>query len=494
MKKTITIIFAAIMSCIMATAQNSYYYYNGGKKLLTESRQQVVTISPLTGLSVSPPAGLSLIKSVSDSRSRINVYKIGPAQTVAQVKAAAQEVPGRAKILSCYVSESGLELAPTGYVYVKLKSANDYQTLKSEAEKRGMEIVEQNKFMPLWYTLRVKDAGKTAPVDAANALYETGLFESSSPDFHFDALEFSYDPDISSQWGLYNSQYEGMDISISSAWNYATGNGIKIAIVDEGVELTHQDLAANIYHLSYDTETGTSPSQVYGDHGTHCAGIAAAVRNNGIQIAGVAPDAKIMPTSTDFSSSKGVSDLADGINWAWMNGADVISCSWNSSESDIIKEAIDNAVTRGRSGKGCVFVKSAGNTYGAISFPGDYRKEVLAVANMTVSGTLNISSAYGDNQFVTAPGTDILSTVLNNATAKMSGTSMAAPHVAGVAALILERNPRLTAEKVREIIGKHAKKVGAFSYGTTKEFGSWNKYYGYGLVNAYEAVINTPRN
>ena len=472
MKKTITIIFAAIMSCIMATAQNSYYYYNGGKKLLTESRQQVVTISPLTGLSVSPPAGLSLIKSVSDSRSRINVYKIGPAQTVAQVKAAAQEVPGRAKILSCYVSESGLELAPTGYVYVKLKSANDYQTLKSEAEKRGMEIVEQNKFMPLWYTLRVKDAGKTAPVDAANALYETGLFESSSPDFHFDALEFSYDPDISSQWGLYNSQYEGMDISISSAWNYATGNGIKIAIVDEGVELTHQDLAANIYHLSYDTETGTSPSQVYGDHGTHCAGIAAAVRNNGIQIAGVAPDAKIMPTSTDFSSSKGVSDLADGINWAWMNGADVISCSC----------------------KGCVFVKSAGNTYGAISFPGDYRKEVLAVANMTVSGTLNISSAYGDNQFVTAPGTDILSTVLNNATAKMSGTSMAAPHVAGVAALILERNPRLTAEKVREIIGKHAKKVGAFSYGTTKEFGSWNKYYGYGLVNAYEAVINTPRN
>lgn len=494
MKKTISIIFAAIISCIMATAQNSYYYYDGGKKQLTESSQQVVTISPLTAVVARPPVGLSLIKSVSDSRSRINVYKISPAQTVAQVKAAAQQEGGGAKILSCYVSESGLELAPTGYVYVKLKSANDYQTLKSKAEEHGMEIVEQNKFMPLWYTLRVKDTAETPPVDAANAMYETGLFESSSPDFHFDALEFSYDPDISSQWGLYNSQYEGMDISISPAWNYATGNGIKIAIVDEGVELTHQDLAANIYHLSYDTETGTSPSQVYGSHGTHCAGIAAAVRNNGIQIAGVAPDAKLMVTSTDLDNSTFMSKLADGINWAWMNGADVISCSWGCDENDLIKDAIDNAVTRGRDGKGCVFVKSAGNTYGAISFPGDYRKEVLAVGNMVVSGAIHLSSARGDNMFVAAPGTEIISTVLNNKIGEMSGTSMAAPHVAGVAALILERNPRLTAEKVREIIGEHAKKVGAFSYNTTKEFGTWNKYYGYGLVNAYESVINTPRN
>lgn len=96
--------------------------------------------------------------------------------------------------------------------------------------------------------------------------------------------------------------------------------------------------------------------------------------------------------------------------------------------------------------------------------------------------------------FITAPGTNILSTIPNNATAYKSGTSMAAPHVAGVAALILERNPKLSATKVREIMGKTAQKIGSYPYDTTKTYGTWNERYGYGLVDAYNAVINTPRN
>ncbi len=94
---------------------------------------------------------------------------------------------------------------------------------------------------------------------------------------------------------------------------------------------------------------------------------------------------------------------------------------------------------------------------------------------------------------VTAPGDNILSTVLNDQVAIMRGTSMAAPHVAGVAALVLERNPNLTATQVREILARSAKKVGNYEYDTVKEFGTWNERYGYGLIDAYNAVINTPR-
>jgi subtilisin family serine protease len=113
---------------------------------------------------------------------------------------------------------------------------------------------------------------------------------------------------------------------------------------------------------------------------------------------------------------------------------------------------------------------------------------------MTVNGTLHPTSAHGLNLFVTAPGTNILSTVPGNKVQKMSGTSMACPHVAGLVALILERNPSLTAKKVREIIAKNTKKVGNIPYSTNKTYGTWNEHYGYGLIDAYKAVLNTPRN
>ena len=329
-------------------------------------------------------------------------------------------------------------------------------------------------------------------------MFETHLFDAVSPDFIFDGLECSYDPDFGELWGLYNSEYLGTDMSICSAWNYATGQGIKIAIVDQGIELTHPDLSENCYILSYDTETSSSPSRVYGEHGTHCAGIAAAVRNNGIFTVGVAPDAKLISVSNSLSGAS-VSNLANGINWAWNNGADIISCSWWCNQSEMIEDAIDNALFLGRNHKGCIFVKSAGNRHAAtspegssISYPGDYRPEVLTVGAIKKTGVRANFSSTGPALDVVAPGVDIYSTVPNGGMAYKDGTSMATPHVAGLAALILERNPRLTGQQVRDIIEKTSKKVGSTSYNINKPNGTWNSYYGYGLVDAHQALLATP--
>jgi subtilisin family serine protease len=305
-------------------------------------------------------------------------------------------------------------------------------------------------------------------------------------------MEISYDPDIVNQWGLYNNEYEGMDISISNAWCYSSGKGVRIAIVDQGVDVNHIDLAKNIY-MSYDCSTRTSPTASYGNHGTHCAGIVAAVRNNGIQITGVAPDAKLMAAGVDFGQPNASTSLADGINWAWENGADIISCSWKSPDLDIIRNALDNAIDKGRNGRGCVVVKSAGNSSSEITFPGSYRKEVIAVANLTKSGVRSNSSCFGENLLVAAPGTNILSTINGDKIGYMSGTSMACPHVSGIAALILERNEDLSVLEVREILAKSTKKVGDKPYDTNKEFGTWNKWYGYGMIDACKAVLNTKR-
>jgi len=135
-------------------------------------------------------------------------------------------------------------------------------------------------------------------------------------------------------------------------------------------------LADNIYHLSYDAETETSPQILWRSHGTPCAGIVGAVQNNDIGISGVAPNCKLMSISIDLEAIVPVGTpptaplllqqkYARGINWAWQNKADVISCSWGSYlfQGTFIADAIDSAITYGRGGKGCVLVFASGNFY-----------------------------------------------------------------------------------------------------------------------------------
>lgn len=207
-------------------------------------------------------------------------------------------------------------------------------------------------------------------------------------------------------------------------------------------------------------------------------------------ITGVAPDAKLMSVSdnlglgleADFSHAR-------GIMWAWQNGADIISCSWKCYNIDgIVSEAITEALINGRNGKGCIVIKSAGNDAGYITDPGNV-PGVIAVGNIKPNGEIDSMSCYGSNLLVCAPGKNILSLKQGNDTITWSGTSAAAPFVSGIVALMLERNSELTVQQVREILAKTAIRLPTMPVGIKDEYGVWDDHHGYGLVNAYGAVL-----
>lgn len=494
----ISMLVAGYLSSIASTP---YYYCQGEKIPLTEvSDRMSVAVASSTPMSLS--SGYSVVREIKDNSFRIlvceddshNVSRSGAVSFKAKLKG----VSTAAMVSPCYKSENGDNIAITPYLNVKLKKAADYTLLEKAARENNLTIVSQDQFMPLWYILSVTTATNNTSLDIANKLYETGQFAEAIADFSSenDAL-CSYDPLVTQQWGLYNADYDDIDISICGAWSYATGRGIKIGILDQGVDINHIDLAQNIYPLSFDTESGTSPAKLYDSHGTHCAGIATAVRNNGIQVAGVAPDAKIVSISNSLASTPNSRlKRADGFVWAYKNGVDVISNSWGSSTKHAaIEEAIADAFKYGREGKGCVIVFAAGNSGNStfVSYPANCNDKILTVGALSPNGNISNFSQTGDKLDVVAPGVNVLSTIPNNETASWNGTSMACPHVAGLAALILERNPRLTVTQVNDIIEKNTKKVGPNSYNETRKNGTWNRSHGYGLIDAEKALINTPR-
>ena len=489
MKRLLIIIFTTI--AILSIYARDWYYHDGrGIQHLTIDSSTVVLYENTDS---KIPAHFEFEKSLGDNY--IKLYHVRLLKNRYNLSDNKQ-FPKELALMPCYRDAKGEQLIPTGGIDVMLKKQKDSCYLFELSKKLGLKVVDN--YMTYWYYLRLIPGNGLNSIDIANKLYSTGRFECAIPEFHTELFyEISYDARVHEQWALYNKNKTNKvsieyDISISEAWNFATGRGVKIAIIDDGVDTTHEDLSDNMLKkLSYDAESRTSPCKVYDEHGTFCAGIAAAVRNNGKFISGVAPDAKIMPVSIENGVNKSRT-IADGINWAWRHGADVISCSWGISKNqENVKKAIDSALTYGRNGKGCVVVKSAGNK-DTITFPGNL-PGVITVANITAKGTIGASCSKGDNMFIAAPGTDIISTLLDNRVGQMSGTSMAAAHVAGVAALILQRNPDLTADGVRSILAHSADTIGPYNYDTIKTYGPWNRYYGYGLVNAANAVKRTPR-
>jgi subtilisin family serine protease len=337
-----------------------------------------------------------------------------------------------------------------------------------------------------------------------------GLSRYVEPNMRSQISEVPNDPSWGQQWGL-------AKIEADYAWNTTVGDpSVVVAVIDTGVEWDHPDLAANIWNNTGEVVDGldndgngfvddvrgwdfvdTTASVAYGEdgtvrdnnpmdfqgHGTHCAGIVAAVTNNSIGIAGVCWNCKIMAVRAGYEGTDGNGhlendDAAQAIIYAVDNGANVISMSWGSySSSNLIYEAVRYAYD-----SGVVLVAAAGNSATSDEhYPAAY-DEVIAVTATDADDDPWWSDAthgtnFGDWVELAAPGVDIYSTVIGDSYANKTGTSMAAPHVAGVAALVLSAGAR--PDMVRQILRDTADDLGDSGF---------DNYYGYGRVNARKAV------
>ncbi len=333
------------------------------------------------------------------------------------------------------------------------------------------------------------------------------------------------------QWHLTGTLINGRRINAGVkadlAHRFSTGKKVVIAVIDDGVEIDHPEfkLPGKVVH-SRDIVTGSNdprPVSSYNNHGTACAGVAAA---SGKEASGVAPGAALMPVR--LSANLGSAAEAAAFKWAADHGADIISCSWGPEDGswsdpddpvhttmvdlpDSTRLAIDYAVSRGRNGKGCIITFAAGNGNEDCGYDGyaGYEK-VMAVAACNDRSRRSIYSDYGRNVWCCFPSSDFGYPPFNhpdpltpgifttdrlgragynpkgNYTDSFGGTSASCPGVAGTAALILSANPALTWTQVRNIIRETSDKID-ISGGEYDNEGH-SRFYGYGRINALKAV------
>lgn len=402
--------------------------------------------------------------------------------------------------------------------------------------KVSYTLIERDSIIPKFFYVTINK--NMDPFETSNLIYSTGNFVTVRPSFFFKIMFFGYEDNP-----LYNNQlylrpyieelylYKG--INVVNAWDITTGDpNIKIAVLDNGVRKTHQDFANNITGGFDATYTPLYGLNLEGDcvdwdtHGTQVAGIIGA-ENNSIGIVGIAHTSKILPIRMAVSYR----DYHNGdyTDWWYSNptyicrafqhcidkNVDVVNGSWGSATSSQIDYLLNEMATNGRNGKGMALVFAAGN-YPTSDFYLFVEPEDIYLGQRVFYPAINDNticvggidydgywSGYncGEGLDIVAPANYIQTTTipstLNPTHYRLSqGTSMAAPQVSAIIALMLSVNPELTYNQIKEILYTTTKKVPLMIEDQDPSFqnfpyGSWDITSGYGLINAHAAVFES---
>ena len=351
--------------------------------------------------------------------------------------------------------------------------------------------------------------------DRIKALLGTGRFDYVEPDYIRTIQAVPSDAAFANGalWGLRNTGQNGgvsgADIDVVRAWDLTTGStNVIVAVIDTGIRYTHTDLAAQMWrnpgeipgngidddHDGYvdnvfgiNAVTGSGDPMDVAGHGTHCAGTIGATSNGGGQHVGVAWQVRLMACKFLGPSGGATSDAIKCINFAVSKGARILSNSWGGGP---FEQCLLDAIAAARD-RGVLFVAAAGNggsdTQGdnndvVPTYPANYAIDnIISVAAIDRQDKLGTFSNYGSTSVhIGAPGVDILSAISASDTSYDSwpGTSMATPHVAGVAALVRARFPNITVAELRQRILLGAMPIPALR----------NKTITGGRLNAYNAV------
>ncbi|AHA74910.1 S8 family peptidase [Bacillus thuringiensis] len=391
-------------------------------------------------------------------------------------------------------------------VLVKFKDFNNLENLKQLQNHFSFEV--QNTF-PLTQIQLIKFHTDINMKELIQTLNKSPNIEYAEPNYIVSPAASSNDSYYNSLWGLKNigQNIQGsvgspnIDINVEEAWTKTEGSSnITIGIIDTGIDINHPDLKNNIWKNpdeipgdGIDNDNNGYIDDIYGwdfvnnnnsvydgtgdSHGTHVAGTIAAVKNNTIGVAGVAPQVKVM--SLKFLGTNGgtISNAIKAIEYAKNKGVKITNNSWGGGG---FSQALYDAIQQSNS----LFIAASGNNGTNADqtpmYPAAYSlSNILSVASITNKGSLSSFSNYGKTSVdVAAPGTDILSTLPNNSYGFYSGTSMATPHVSGVAALIQSAYPSYSPTEIKNKIMNNTSPLSTLT----------NKVLTGGLINAGKAL------
>ncbi len=385
------------------------------------------------------------------------------------------------------------------------------------AEPKLREVEEKSSYLRPFRYFEIENALEVNAYELRAALQQ-GRRE-AVVDVRFETMPLITPTAVVPNDTLFGQQWDMVQIDAPQGWDISTGdNSVVICVLDEGCDLTHPDLQYFGSGINLGTMGGDgSPT---GNHGTACAGIAAARFNNSAGVAGVAGDCLIMPLA--FQAWTDV-EVAAGINFAADNGAHVISMSfgWNAWDPAIIDPAIQHAFD-----EDLVMAVATHNHNAGITYPATNALVIAVGASDQADGRKNPASPdgecwgsnFGPQISVVAPGVIIPTTDIQGAggynasggpinnwacinyasggdaagdyVTIFDGTSAATPHVAGLAGLLRSQYPTLSNVQIRRIIERTAEKTGPLAYAETPAYqsGTWNQEMGYGRINVRRAL------
>ena len=402
--------------------------------------------------------------------------------------------------------EKKVEFVPGEYV-VQLKNKKSAYDAKMLEQRLQGRIKSQIRPDLIVVQRNVKDTPRTA----VRYMKSLPFVKIAEPNYIFRVNRTPNDPEYSKTWGMSNTGLAdsegtvgvaGIDINAERAWDITTGSDdVIVSVVDTGVDFTHPDLMANAWtnmaeqngRAGVDDDNNGFIDDIHGwnfannnnnvnddyGHGAHCAGTIGASGNNGIGVAGVAWNVKIMAVKfLDASGSGTLENAIKAIDYTTMMGVKISSNSWGGNiNSDILKDSIKRAIDSGQ-----LFIAAAGNESSdddeSPSMPAGFDLEgIVSVAAIDNRGQIAWFSNYGRTSVdLAAPGVNVYSTMQGNRYEHLSGTSMAAPHVSGVAALIKAANPNMTNLEIKERLLRTARPLAGLR-GKTMTNGTVDAYY-----------------